>query len=284
MMPLKVAAILKGTAPSGSHLKGSPQAGDSLEAAGREYTVEQVLGRGAEGDLYVVADQRHRYVLKRYRRGFHANSPVLAALSPLKGKGCIADILDFGEDFELMEYFPQGNAAQAAIKGNTEAILVIASRVAKGLDMMHGAGVIHKDVKPANILIRDTDRWDCVLCDFGIADLLTDDGSVVTRQVRTPLYAAPEVYEDVVVNGGLSYCRLTPKADFYSLGMTILALWKGENALLQKEHEPAMGGVSFCTTIPADMPSPLAAICRGLLIRNPQKRWGLQEVLGTIEG
>ena len=81
--------------------------------------------------------------------------------------------------------------------------MLIAYSIAMSLDKMHEVNVLHKDVKPANILIKDPNSWNCVLCDFGIADLLkteTKNGIMrkycVTRRNRTPIYAAPEIYKE----------------------------------------------------------------------------------------
>ena len=258
--------------------------GQKVQVGGKSYTVEKLLGSGMEGDIYVVSDHQRRYALKRCHPGYRTNVPVMPGLRKLGGRGFITDIVDYGDDFELLEYVPGGSAASAGIKGNPEAILAIALKTARALDEMHKAGVIHKDVKPANILIKDRGNWDSVLCDFGIADLIDKDGKCATLQLRTPVYAAPEVYTDTVTIEGKNYIELTPKADFYSLGMTILSLWMGEGAFLQQEQKMALDKTKGRIAVPADMPDPLARICRGLLIRNPAKRWDLGEILLTLDG
>ncbi len=268
-----------GTVPSGRH-----KPGETVQAGGKTYTVERLLGSGTEGDIYVVNDRRRRYALKLFQQGFCTNTQVLPFLQTLGGRGFIADVIDFGVDFELLEFIPGGDAASAGIKGNPQAILAIALKTARTLDELHRLGIIHKDVKPANILIKDTNSWDSVLCDFGIADRLDKDGKCATQQLRTPIYAAPEVYTDTVTIGDKTYIELTPKADFYSLGMTILSLWVGEGAFLPQERKLALDKAKGRITVPSDMPDPLAKICRGLLIRNPAKRWDLDEILRTIGG
>ena len=273
-----VAARAGQSVPSGTH-----NPGETVKAGGKSYSVEKLLGSGTEGDIYVVNDRRRRYALKLCHPGFRTNAAVLQELRQLNGKGFITDIIDFGDDFELMDYIPEGSAASAGVKGNAEAILAIALKTARALDEMHRAGVIHKDVKPANILIKDTVSWDSVLCDFGIADCLDKDGKCATQQLRTPVYAAPEVYSDTGTIGQQIYIELTPKADFYSLGMTILSLWMGEGAFLQQERKMALDKTKGRITVPPDMPDPLAKICRGLLIRQPAKRWDLKEILLTLD-
>ncbi|MGM9762424.1 MAG: peptidoglycan-binding protein [Candidatus Cryptobacteroides sp.] len=258
--------------------------GETINIGGKNYTIVDILGSGAEGELYVVADGKKKYALKLYRKGRNCNGKILSAVKSINGKGYIAETIDYGDGFELMEYITEGNAATAGIKGNAQAILAVAVKTAMALDKLHSIGILHKDIKPANILIRDKESWDSVLCDFGIADLLDKDGKCATLQVRTPIYAAPEVYTDSITLDNKVYIELTPKADFYSLGMTILSLWMGESAFLAKESQLAIDKVKGRITVPADMPDPLARICRGLLIKNPAKRWDLPEIERTLNG
>ena len=244
------------------------------------------MGSGTEGDILAVTDGKKRYALKRYHGLFQANMTVLPALQQLNGKGYVSDIIDFAPDFELLKFAPEGSAASADIKGNPMAILAIAVKTAMALSEMHKLGVIHKDIKPANILINSKESWDCVLCDFGIADVLKENGSVSTRQNRTPTYAAPEVYDvnNTINKEGEIYCELTAKADFYSLGMTILSLWMGEGTFLAKEQELAIDKMKGRITVPADMPDPLNKICRGLLLKDPVKRWDFDKIERTLNG
>ena len=258
--------------------------GDTVKAGNKTYTVEKLIASGSEGDIYIVNGGGRRYALKLFHSGYKANTKVLPALEKLKGKGYIADIIACDETFELSEFFPEGNAAGAGVKGNAQAILAIALKTAVALDAMHKAGVLHKDVKPANILIKDRESWDSLLCDFGISDLLDKNGTCATLQLRTPIYAAPEVYTDTVTLPEGICIELTSKADFYSLGMTILSLWMGESAFRAQERVMALDKVKGRIAVPSDMPDPLARICSGLLIKDPAKRWNLDEIEKTLEG
>ena len=280
------------TAPSASlemtgvKASAAKKPGETVSVGGRSLTVEKVLGHGAEGDIYVVTDGKRRYALKLLRAGFKTNPKVLDELKTLNGKGYIADIIDYGPDFELMDYIPGGSAAEAGLKGNAEAILTIVAKVAMALDEIHRLGIIHKDIKPANVLLSGKGGSDCVLCDFGISDVLNDRGTAITPQVRTPIYAAPEVYApgNTVNRQGVIYCELTPKADFFSLGMLILSLWMGEGAFRSKEQELALDKNKGRIIVPAEIPDPLNKICRGLLISNPDKRWDYPEIEAAIRG
>ena len=189
-------AVANGAVPAGGTLpaNGPKQPGESITAGGKSYKVEKLIGSGSEGDIYVVSDGKRRYALKKCHPGYHTNMKVMPKLQKLNDTHMLVEIVDFGDDFELLEFVSEGSAASANIKGNAEAILALAVKTAFALDAMHKAGVIHKDIKPANILLRDKGSWDSALCDFGIADVLTEKGTVSTTQTRTPIYAAPEVY------------------------------------------------------------------------------------------
>ena len=242
---------------------------------------------GSQADIVV---QRGK-VLKIYKSNCGFNSAVLPMVKRLKGKGVVVDLYDFGvmeyegeqRQFELMEYCPEGAVSSVNLKGNKDAILAIVRKVAQALDACHRAGFIHKDVKPANILIRNKKTWDCVLCDFGIADVL-DHGKAVTGQARTPIYAAPEVYKRTIDLGKNTLCELTPAADFYSLGMTILCLWYGEFVFRNKEKQMAVTKVHDGIVVPTDIPEPLYTIARGLLVKDPAHRWGLKEIDDYLNG
>ena len=242
---------------------------------------------GSQADIVVQKGK----VLKVYKTGSGFNANVLPLVKKLRDQGFVVALFDFGtmdyegeqRQFELMEYCPEGAVSAVNLKGNKTAILAIVRKVAEALDACHQTGFIHKDVKPANILIRDKSTWDCALCDFGIADVL-DHGKVVTGQARTPIYAAPEVYERTVTIGRDTFCELTPAADFYSLGMTILCMWYGESAFRSQEKTMAVKKVHDGIVVPTDMPDPLYTITRGLLVKDPAHRWGWKEINDFLNG
>ena len=301
-------AVSQGTAvaPQGTAVgqkgAGSPQKesmqrlqnGDTITIDGKTYRIVRAFNSGSEAELYEAECSGRSYGLKLYRKGFRPNSQVKPMLDRLKGKGYTADILSAGKvthegasyDYELMEWYPLGSSNAAGIKGNSDAILAITIKTALALDEFHKAGFVHKDIKPANILIRDKSSWDSVICDFGIADVLTD-GKAITRQSRTPIYAAPEIYDPKkakAIVDGENLFEITGKADYYALGMTILCLWYGESEFQVKETDMSITKLTTGITVPSDMPDPLATIARGLLLKNPLKRWDLDEIQNFLAG
>lgn len=274
--PQGTATAPQGTATAPQGIASAPQ-GDSMYS-------------GSQAEIIVRDDGK---ALKVYKEGVSLNSVILSLVKQLRGKGYLVDLYDFGvmdyqgeqRSFELMQYCPKGAVSDFNLKGNKDAILKIALKTAMALDQCHRLDFIHKDVKPANILVNNESTWDCLLCDFGIADKL-DHGKVQTLQSRTPIYAAPEVYDpaSTVVIDNMTYCNLTPAADFYSLGMTILSLWYGESAFRAKETLMAMQKTHDGIVVPTDMPEPLFTITRGLLTRDPAQRWGLKQIQDFVKG
>lgn len=255
----------------------------------------KVISSGSEGTIYLQPDGKALKVYNPNDPNCHCNTKVLPLVQKLNGKGFLIDLYDFGTkniqgsycDFELMQFCPLGPASsRKELRGNADAILKIAVSTALGLDACHKAGFIHKDVKPANILLVDEKNWRGVLCDFGIADLLKD-GESITLQNRTKIYAAPEMYDPANIRhvpGMGECCRLTPAADFYSLGMTIISLWLGESALINIPEEEMAFRKNEGFKVPDNMPEPLKTIVQGLLVTEPDDRWALKEIKDKIAG
>lgn len=100
-------------------------------------------------------------------------------------------------------------------------VLAVLAQVAGALDHAHRLDVVHRDVKPANVLLRSADPVDAVLGDFGIAQLLDEAAPLAPRGrvAGSVPYAAPEV---------LQAHRLTPATDVYSLACTLVELLTGD--------------------------------------------------------
>ncbi|MGW6541676.1 protein kinase domain-containing protein [Streptomyces massasporeus] len=131
------------------------------------------------------------------------------------------------------------------------------------LGAAHAAGVLHRDLKPDNVLLEaGTDR--VVLSDFGIAQVagtptLTENGSFV----GSPEYTAPE---------RMSGTRTGPESDLWSLGALLCAALSGESPF----HRDSLGGILHAVVVgdiqPPPQAGPLLPVVRGLLERDPDRR------------
>lgn len=202
------------------------------------YVIERVLGVGGMGTVYVARHPRlpRREALKVLSREyladpeFHARFLREAELVARLDHPNIVAVHDRGV-FEgqpwIAMQFVEGTDAAALVRAGPAAlpvqrVLHIVGSVASGLDAAHRAGMVHRDVKPANILIElRPGRPDQVyISDFGIgrstdrSTALTEPGSVL----GTLSYAAPEQITGAVVDH---------RADVYALGVTMYELLTG---------------------------------------------------------
>jgi serine/threonine protein kinase len=127
----------------------------------------------------------------------------------------------------VMEFVPGGSVDATARKGLTwEATMKIAIGVCQGLGAAHERGIVHRDIKPGNILIGENDNYDIIkLADFGIAHLPDQQLTSGPSHPGTMLYMAPESFyrsHDRPISG---------QADLYSLGVTLYLLLTGKEYL-----------------------------------------------------
>jgi DNA-binding NarL/FixJ family response regulator len=136
---------------------------------------------------------------------------------------CVVDIYDYGvhsgREYLAMEYFPRGDLA-ARIKQplSVAASIEYARRIATALQVVHEAGLIHRDLKPQNVMLREND--DIVLIDFGLSkDLNNTQSSTRTGMLRgSPYFMSPEQAQGLPVDG---------RSDLYSLGVMIYEMLTG---------------------------------------------------------
>ncbi|MDE2052990.1 MAG: serine/threonine protein kinase, partial [Gammaproteobacteria bacterium] len=115
-----------------------------------------------------------------------------------------------GLEYLAMEYFPRGDLKARMYFGVTEAeTLRYLEQIAAALRVVHGAGVLHRDLKPPNVMLRESD--DVVLIDFGLARTLDGSHSTRTGVLRgSPYYMSPEQALGE---------ELDARSDLYSLGV-----------------------------------------------------------------
>ncbi|MFF8831169.1 protein kinase [Streptomyces sp. NPDC015131] len=229
--------------------------------AGR-YRLDDLLGRGGAADVYEGLDLRLRrpVAVKVFRPDGDADTEQRfdgegRLLAQLQHPGLIT-VYDCGRDegtpYLVMELI-RGTTLRRRIARSrltpAEACRIGAA-LAAALAHVHAAGVVHRDVKPANILLDESGAPH--LTDFGISRLLDTTAHTVTGTlVGTAAYMAPEQ----VLGRGAG-----PAADIYSLGLVLLEALKGELEYDGMPLEAAIARLHRPPVVPPHIPGPLAGL------------------------
>ena len=263
---------------------------DVFVLKGITYEKKQCLSESSgEAQIFLVTDESGKeYALKVYYPNFSVNKKLLQTIRSFDFE-LIVKLYDFGKTYvegkhryyELIEYLHGGTLNQYRLEGDINMFRRIALQGAAALAYCHNKNILHKDIKPSNFFFRDSMHEELVLGDFGISSMLEKDGKAHrTTQARTPIYAAPEMYSDVIDG----VVELTPSADFYSLGMTLFALWLGETpmssderVMMRQKNEGRLPRLN-------ELPDMVKHIIQGLTAVNPMSRWGYEEVEKWFQG
>lgn len=150
--------------------------------------------------------------------------------------------------------------------------------VAAGLEQVHHLGIVHRDVKPSNILLAnyldDHARITAKLTDFGIASIGSGplaDNEIVTGTVA---YLSPEQAAGKAV---------TTASDTYSLGLVLLQCFTGELAFPGPPQHATMARLVVDPEIPDSVPAEWAPLLRGMTERNPADRPSIHEVALALQ-
>lgn len=263
--------------------------GDFFVLKGVKYRKKQCLSENSgEAQVYLVEREGEEYVLKIYYPTFNVNKKMLKAIYNFKFE-MVVSLIDYGKvyvdgksrNYELMEYLRGGTLTDYRLNGDIDKFRRIALQAAAALAYCHGNNILHKDVKPSNLFFRDKEQTELVLGDFGISSMLENDGKLhQTTQARTPIYAAPEMYSDVIDG----VVEVTPAADFYSLGITLMYVWLGENPMSSNERIMMRQKSEGRLPRMNELPERVRMIVQGMTVVNPLNRWGYDQVERWFEG
>lgn len=212
-------------------LRPGAGSGPGMDMLAGRYQIEQHLGSGGMGDVYLARDEqlRRRVAVKLLRAApadtdavarFRAEARAAARLDHPN----VATVYDAGETgdrqlFIVMAYYPGETLRDRIVHGPlplTDA-LRIAGQVASALAAAHAAGIVHRDVKPANVLFDA--EGSARLVDFGIATLLGEpDVPTPDLALGTPAYMSPEQSRGEVVDAS---------ADLWALGVMLTEMITG---------------------------------------------------------
>ena len=250
------------------------------------YTVTRVLGRGAMGVVYhaedpVISREVAIKVIKafpestdadladlqrRFEREFRANGTLSHP-----GIVTVYDVGREGENaFIAMEYLA-GESLDDRMKSaagfSLEQVADLVDEVGAALDYAHSKGVVHRDVKPANIMSASDGRFK--LADFGIATLNEDTLTVESTQIGTPSFMSPEQVLGTRVAGA---------SDQFSLGLIAYRLLTGQRAFAGESMTSIMYQISETEPPKPSESNPLLSselddVVMRALAKNPRDRF-----------
>ncbi|MFN2537075.1 MAG: serine/threonine-protein kinase [Mycobacteriales bacterium] len=267
------------------------QAVPAAAVIGGRYRLDVLVGRGGTAEVWAATDtQLDRTVALKLVTVAHDESSARAAdeartLAQLSHPNLV-QVFDAGTDgggrpWVVMEYVDGETLGEAMRRGPLPLAQVteIGIAVADALAHVHAAGLLHRDVKPGNVLLgrvpgggRDEIRPK--LTDFGIARLV-DAARVTTTglMVGTAAYLAPEQVAGEPVG---------PAVDVYALGLLLLEVLTGKREYGGPPVEAAMARLHRAPDIPTTLPSGWAGLLNAMTAREPQNRPSAGDVASAL--
>lgn len=242
--------------------------------AGR-YRIERLLGAGASGRVFLATDEvaGRSVAIKMFfaagARGGAAYERFVreARLASALRHPSLVEVYDVSVErgYLVMEYLPGGSLAVRLASGAMQPAQArrLALDIVGGLEVAHHRGVVHRDVKPANIFFDA--RGTAKLGDFGVAHLVDLGQTQTGGLIGTLAYMSPEQ---------ITGAPISIAADLYSVGVTLFEALTGRMPFLgpdfvaQHLGEPAPAPSSVAPELAPDWDPLLAA----LLVKNPQER------------
>ena len=254
------------------------------------YRLGDLLGSGGMGAVYEATDTRNgaRVAIKllhthlaadeSFRDRFNREAHVAALLrSPYT-----VPLLDSGFDqgrYFLVTRFVEGETLRESLRGGPlepARALRVAAQVARSLEEAELRGIVHRDIKPDNVMLADPDGTAQVL-DFGIARQVGSQALTVAGAfIGTPLYAAPEAAEG----------RADHRSDIYSLGVTLYHLlagrppFEGEPLETLRQHRETLVPLEPLAALPPE----IAEVVARCMAKSPADRYqSASELAGVLE-
>ena len=252
-----------------------------------KYTVKKRLPvTSGEANIYVCEYDGKEYVAKVYNREGAVKPEILEKLKALDSPH-VAKIYDTGENentsITILPYYKLGSLAGKTFNLRYLRRMIIPC-VNDALRTLHNIGILHKDLKPANIMILP-DGSGVALIDFGISSVMDNNASmIVTKSGWTLAYASPEALRGAYLE----------ESDYYSFGITLYELFCGHNPYENLTAEEVARYLAVQKLpYPEDMPLTLKNLITGLTysdltnrnnLDNPNRRWTYEEVEKWLDG
>ncbi len=253
------------------------------------YRVVRPIGRGGMGTVWLCEDGvLNRQVAVKRIGGLPGDDTdqaaramrearVTAALNHDHAVSVFDVVDDDGTTWLVMEYVPSRTLAELI---NTQGPLeprraaTIGAQVADALATAHGLAIVHRDVKPGNILVSEDDG--AKISDFGIARGHTDLTLTQTGMMTgTPTYFAPELARGE---------HPSFASDVWALGATLFSAVEGKPPFPAQETPLATLGLIARQPAPrAERAGPLADVIAAMLAREPTQRWSMERVRSALD-
>ncbi|GAB3193757.1 hypothetical protein GCM10027261_10140 [Geodermatophilus arenarius] len=269
----------------------SADTGAGRLVAGR-YAVTGMLGRGGMGVVWSATDQvlGRPVALKEVTFPAHLGDDERAALRDRTLREaraaarlvhpCVTTLYDVveedGRPWLVMELVDSRSLQEIVERQGPlpwPTVARIGLDVLAALEAAHAAGIVHRDVKPANVLVGR----DCAahLTDFGIA-VATGGPSITTSGaiIGSPSYMAPERARGEEPG---------PAVDLWSLGATLYTAVEGRRAFDRPESMATLLAVVSEDPAPAERAGPLAPVLEGLLTKDPARRWDVARTRAALQ-
>lgn len=254
--------------------------------AGKYEIVEPLSASTGEADLYVCKYNGAEYIAKVYRRQRAVKPEVITVLKSIDSP-YVAKLFDTGiyndRPFEVLQYYKNGSLLGKKFSFD-ELKKTIIPCINEALRVLHQNDIIHKDLKPSNIMLLD-DNKSVAIIDFGISSVVEEGNTVlVTKTGMTPEYSAPETFRNLFLE----------ESDYYSFGITLYELYCGYTPYKNMNAEEiaqftAVQRIPFHKDMPQELQDLISAVTYFDITNrnkknNPNRRWTYTEVDNWCKG
>lgn len=256
------------------------QAGDIL--ADRYRVIDGPIGGNTgEAEVFRCLDEttQQTVAFKRYLPNISPKSQIPEELVGINHPNivCLSAFGDWRQRFfEVMEFCVGGNMADY-MPYEESRLKDLLRQIITGLKFLHDLGIIHRDIKPNNLLFRDRELRNVVITDFGSSSLLEEGQENKPSSRRGTLdYEAPEMILEK---------EISAKTDYYSLGISLIHLLTGRSPFYGKDRYFIDGAhVEGRVQVPERISEDMRILIKGLIRRHPEARWGYRQVHAWLEG
>lgn len=232
---------------------------------GRRVAIKELhLSEGVPDSERAVYEQR---VLREARTAGRLNDPAVVTVYDV--------VQESGNTFIVMELI-EAPTLSDIVRGrgplSQDAVASLAGQLLSALEAAHAAGIVHRDVKPSNIMVLPNGR--VKLTDFGIAQAL-DDPRLTTSGILigSPTYMAPERIQGAEADAA---------SDLWALGAVLFFAVEGGSPFERSSTAATMHAIMTEVPFLTRCQGPLASVIMGLLINSPQARLTAQQVRGLF--